>query len=150
MIAKTKTALALASLLALAATPALADTGCAKLDEAAAKGLFDKWAAALPGHNADLVLAFYADGHSFKPHDRDAALTERTAIRDYWTDFVDGTPRVTLGEATVAADCGKVVKSGVKTIAVGGEEIRAAFAMEFADTGGTWLITRHEITPLAN
>ncbi|WP_181699772.1 nuclear transport factor 2 family protein [Chthonobacter albigriseus] len=151
MTAKKTMIVAVSSLVLFAAGPALANTGsCAPLDEAAAKAAFDKWAAAVPGHNPDMVLDFYAPGHSFKPHDKAEALTDRTAIRDYWNAFVDKTPKVTLGEAKTEMDCNKFVKSGVKTWNLGGEELATNFTMEFENKNGTWLITSHEITPVAN
>ena len=144
-------AIATSTLFLAAASPALANTaGCVKADEAAAKAMFDKWATALPGHNEDLMLDFYTRDASFKPHDADAALTERTQIRQWWHEFVDGTPTVEPGSSTVTSDCNSFVKSGVKTIKAGDETITANFVMEYANQDGVWLIKRHELTPVAN
>jgi hypothetical protein len=151
MTTKHALAVAVSSLVIAAATPALANTdGCVKADEAAAKSMFEKWAAALPGHNEDLVLDFYTRDHSFKPHTVEAALTERQQIRDWWREFVDSTPTVELGQSSVSSDCNSFVKSGVKTIKAGDETITANFVMEYVNEGGAWLIKRHELTPATN
>ncbi|WP_181708317.1 nuclear transport factor 2 family protein [Chthonobacter rhizosphaerae] len=146
MTAKRFYAVAVSSLVLAAATPAFANTGaCPAMDATKATALFDRWAKALPGHNADLVLAHYAPQHSFKSYSQDAALTDRTAIRDYWSDFVDLTPRATLKQSDARIDCETVVKSGVKEIVAGPETVMANFTMEFQNQDGVWLITRHEM-----
>ncbi|WP_075217695.1 nuclear transport factor 2 family protein [Mongoliimonas terrestris] len=149
MTAKHSIAVAVSSLVLVAATPALANTaGCVEMDATKATALFDRWAKALPGQNPDLVLAHYTNEHTFKPHDKDGAMSERTEIRDYWNTFVDVTPRATLKESTAQIDCDTVVKTGVKEIVAGSETVTANFTMEFQNTDGVWLISRHEITPV--
>lgn len=150
MTAKMLLAAAVSSLSLAMVAPAMANTEtCAKPAPDMANGLFQKWAAALPGHNPDLMLDFYAPEHSFKPHDRDAALTERAAIRTYWNDFVDATPKVTLGTARTEVACDTLVKTGTKTLAVDGKEVPVDFTMEFKNHDGKWLIARHELVAKA-
>ncbi len=93
------------------------------------------------------MLDFYAPGHSFKPHDAAAPMTDRVAIRDYWNTFVDETPRVALGTAKVETACDRIVKTGTKTFTIDGKEVPVNFTMEFHNHNGTWLIARHELTP---
>lgn len=145
MTTKRTLALAVAAFGMLAAAPAAAAT-CASIDDAGARGLFDKWNTAIGGENPDLALAFYAKDHVFKPHDGEA-MQDFTQIRNYWNEFVDEKPQAALQSADVKIDCNTITKTGVKTLKTSDGEVKVDYTMVMENQDGTWLITRHEMTP---
>lgn len=136
------------SLFIAAAGPALANT-CASIDDAGAKQLFERWNTSLSGHNPDLVLEHYAKEHTFKPADG-TAMTDRAAIRTWWNEYVDLTPKAVVESSNVRIDCNTVVKSGVKTLDTSKDDLKVAYEMEFQNQDGIWRITRHELNPVTN
>lgn len=139
-------ALAAAAFGILAAAPAAAATSCANIDDAGARALFDKWNAAIGGENPDLALAFYAPNHTFKPHDGEA-MTDFTQIRNYWNEFVDEKPQALVDKKDVKIDCNTITKTGVKALKTNDGEVKVNYTMVLENQNGTWLITRHEMTP---
>lgn len=144
------TALALASIPAVAKTPAPAEAteSCAAISEQEVAALFDRWHDAAKSGSAAAVAANYAPDAVLLATVQNKPATNTAEITAYFETLLKRQPTATIDQRAIKIGCNKAIDVGTWTFTLSGEngdrvQVPARYTFVYENLGGKWLIAHH-------
>lgn len=111
-------------------------------------GLFDQWNRALATGDPQKVADLYAPNAVLLPTVSDDVRTDRAAIVDYFTEFLQSKPQGVIDEEIVdVIDPESAVNTGVYTFTLTKDgkpqQVEARYTFVYQKSGEKWLILNH-------
>ncbi len=120
---------------------------CKATTEAEIARLFDRWNQALQTGNPDAVVATYAPDALLLPTMSNFPRDTPSEIRDYFVQFLKGSPIGRIDQRIIRIGCNSAMDSGLYTFRLTRDgksvEVPARYTFEYAYQDGQWLIVGH-------
>jgi uncharacterized protein (TIGR02246 family) len=132
-----------ASVIALMATPALAEE-CAPVTKPQVEQLFDRWNASLATLDPEKVVENYAPDAVLLPTLSNKPRLTQEERKKYFVDFLKKHPQGKIDSRTIKLGCNEALDTGIYTFTLkDGAKVPARYTFTYEFKDGKWLISSH-------